>query len=98
MATTSEVKIDLMDIALAIKGERTALSNAKAEFATRQTNLNNLTTKFADTIATINAYPVDGTPTQEARKEEFADLATEFIDLEADAALAIADLANRTEF
>ena len=97
MATSSEVKAALDDIAQSIRTERQALKNAKARIATAQGNLNAIPTVFADALATINAY----TPTgdfESLSQDELAKMTTEFISLRNDAALAVTDLGNRTEF
>ena len=97
MATSSEVKAALDDIAQSIRTERQAMKNAKARIATGQSNLNLIPTVFTDALATINAY----TPTgdfESLAKDELAKMTTEFVALISDASLAVTDLENRTEF
>ena len=97
MATSSEVKAALDDIAQSIRTERQALKNAKARIATGKNNLISLPTIFADAIATITGFaPIGAMET--LAKDEFLKLKHEFEILRDDAALAVTDLANRTEF
>ncbi len=97
MATASEVKAALDDIAQAIRAERQAMKNAKARIATGQSNLNLLATVFSDAIATINGYTPTGAM-EELAKDELAKLTAEFIALQTQAGTAVADLADITEF
>lgn len=97
MATSSEVKAALDDISQSIRTERQALKNAKARIATAQNNLNAIPTIFSDALTTIG----DFTPTgdfESLAKDELAKMTSEFLALKADAALAVTDLGNRTEF
>ena len=83
MATTSEVKAGLDDIAQTIKTERQAFASAKARIQTASGNLGLIPTTFADVIATINAY----TPTgafETLSQDEKAKLQTEFVALKAE--------------
>ena len=97
MATSSEVKAALDDIAQSIRTERQAMKNAKERIATGQGNLNLIPTTFADALATINAYNPTG-DFESLSKDELAKMTTEFLALVADAGLAVTDLENRTEF
>jgi multidrug efflux pump subunit AcrA (membrane-fusion protein) len=91
MATSSQVKAGLDDIATSIRAERQALINAKARVSTAKANLNNLPTQFADVIATINAYTPTGAFEQVA-KAELTELTDEFQDLKTKATTAETDL------
>ncbi len=97
MATSSEVKAALNDIAQSIRTERQAMKNAKARIAAGQGNLNALPTVFADAIAEINGFTPTGAM-ETLAQDELVKLTTEFTALKSDAALAVADLGNRTEF
>ncbi len=97
MATSSEVKAALDDISQSIRTERQALKNSKARIATAQGNLNSLPIIFTDAIATINAFTPTGAM-ETLAQDELAKLTTEFQALRDDAALAVTDLGNRTEF
>ena len=90
MATASEIKAGLDDIAQTIRTERQALKSAKARIGTAQGNLAAIPTVFADVIADAGTFP--------GGAEEVAALTPEFLALRDDAALAVADLGNRTEF
>jgi len=90
MATTSEVKAGLDDIAHTIKTERQAFASSKARIQNASGNLAAIPTVFADVIATINAY----TPTGEFEalsKDEKAALQVEFVALKAVVDALIAD-------
>ena len=83
MATTSEVKAALDDIAQTIKTERQAFASAKARIQAGSGNLAAIPTVFADVIADIDGY----TPTgafETLAKDEKGKLATEFTALKAD--------------
>lgn len=97
MATSSEVKAALDDIAKSIRTERQALVNAKARVTTAQSNLNAIPTTFADALGVINAYTPIGS-FETLCKDELAKMTTEFQALVADTSLAVTDLGNRTEF
>ena len=97
MATSSEVKAALDDIAQSIRTERQAMANAKARIATGQGNLNLIPTTFSDALATINAY----TPTgdfESLSKDELAKMTTEFTALVSQAGDAVTALSSITEF
>ena len=91
MATTSEVKAGLDDVAQEIRTERQALKNAKARVAASVAALNSLPTKYADIVATVNGYTPTGSFETEA-KDELAKLTTEFQALKTKAATAQAGL------
>jgi hypothetical protein len=97
MATSSEVKAALDDISQSIRTERQSLKNAKARIATAQNNLNSIPTVFSDALATIGAYTPVG-DFESLAQDELSKMTTEFIALRNDAALAVTDLGNRTEF
>lgn len=80
MATKSQVKAGLDDIAAVILAERRALINCKARIAQAEATLQNLPNAHADLIATIDAY----TPTgdfEALAKSERADMGAEFVAL-----------------
>ena len=56
MATPSEVKAGLDDVAQEIRTERKALIDAQARVQAAKNNLSNIPTKYNDLIATINNY------------------------------------------
>ena len=97
MATSSEVKAALDDISQTIRTERQALKNAKARFAVAQGNLNALPIVFEDAISEINGFTPTGAM-ETLAQDELAKLTIEFQALRDDAALAVTDLGNRTEF
>ena len=99
MATTSEVKAGLNDIAASIRAERAAAKQAKARITQGKTTLNGLPTTFAGVIAEINGYASDTTNEFEAgAKAELALLTTEFNALVSDLTDAETDLAVYDEF
>ena len=65
--------------------------------STAQGNLNAIPTVFEDALKTINAFNPTG-DFESLSQDELAKMTTEFQALKADAALAVTDLANRTEF
>ncbi len=97
MATSSEVKAGLDDIAKTIRTERQAMKNAKARIAAGQSNLDLIVTTFSDVLSEINGF----TPTGEFEalsKNELAKLTTEFIALRDEAVTAVDSLSGLTEF
>jgi len=77
MATTTEVKRALEDIASITVTERQAYASAKARIQTASNNLQLITTQYAGVIAEIDGY----TPTgafETLAQDEKARLATEF--------------------
>jgi hypothetical protein len=77
MATTTEVKKALDDIATIIVTERQAYANAKARIQAASANLNAITTQYAGVITEIDGY----TPTgafETLAQDEKAKLAAEF--------------------
>jgi uncharacterized protein involved in exopolysaccharide biosynthesis len=89
MATYTEVKRSLDDIAQIINTERQSFASAKARIQTGSANLNAITTQYADVITTIDAYT--GTDAAETLAQaEKAKLAAEFTELkgEIDALIA----------
>lgn len=97
MATVSEVKAGLDNIAQAIRTERQAMKSAKARIGTGQSNLNLLPTIFADAIAEINGYTPTG-PMETLAQDELTKLTTEYLALVAEAETTITALASITEF
>lgn len=82
MATASEVKAGLDDIATSIRNSRQAYANAKARIQAAYNELNAIPTTFADLIATIDGY--DGSDAFEVLAQaEKAKLAAEFTALKA---------------
>ena len=80
MATPSEVKAGLDDIAATIRTERQALKNCAARVSVALANLNAIPTTFAALIAEIDGY----TPTgafETLAQDEKAKLQTEFTSL-----------------
>ena len=97
MATTSEVKAGLDDIAKTIRTERQTCAAAKARLTAARGNLDLIPTTFQGVIATIDSY--DTTDAFEVlSKAEFAKLATEFVALRAATDAAVTELASITEF
>lgn len=91
MATPSQVKAGLDDIASIIRAERQALVNAKARVTTAVNNLTAIPVNYADVIATIDGY--DGSDTFELiAQAEKALLAAEFASLKTKAQTAQTDL------
>jgi hypothetical protein len=56
MATASEVKAGLDDIAQTIRTARQQFVNSKAQIQARRNDLANIPTAFSDVIATIDGY------------------------------------------
>jgi predicted nucleic acid-binding Zn-ribbon protein len=95
MATASEVKAGLDDIASAIRAERNALKQAQARVTTAKNNLNALTTVHAGVVAAVNAYDAQTTDAfEQIAKAELAKLATEFMALRTKATTAETALAE----
>lgn len=84
MATTSQVKAGLDDIAQSIRANRDLMKQAKDRGATASTSLAGLPATFADVIATINGYAPTGAFETNA-KDELAKMTTEFQALKATA-------------
>jgi hypothetical protein len=97
MATISDVKAGLDEIATLIKVSRLKLTTAKAMVTTQETLLNNLPIRFSDVIATIEAYVPDGA-FEILAEDELSGLTTEYIALRDATTAAKADLATVTEF
>jgi hypothetical protein len=77
MATTSEVKAGLDDIATSIRNCRQAFINSKARIQTAHSELVSIPTTFSDVLSTINNYT--GTDEFEVLcQAEKAKLTTEF--------------------
>jgi hypothetical protein len=77
MATISEVKAGLDDIATAIRTERQAVINADQRKVDAKSNLELLATVHAATIAEINGYSGND-PFEALSKDELAKLIAEF--------------------
>lgn len=89
MATASEVKAGLDDIAAAIAAVRTRYASAKSSITGGSAALGNIPTKYADVIATIDAYAPTGA-FETLSKDEKTKLAAEYLALktEIDALIA----------
>jgi hypothetical protein len=98
MATISEVKAFLDDISKIIRTERAQMKIAKIRMTNGYNTLNSLPTTFADAIAEIDGYAVDGTIFEQLSKDELSKLTTEFVALRTDANSAISALSSLTEF
>ena len=92
MATTTEVKKSLDDIATIIVTERQAFANAKARIQAASGNLAAIPTQYAGVISTIDLYVPTGA-FETLAKDERAKLATEFAALKADIDTLIASFA-----
>ena len=97
MATTSEVKAGLDDIAKTIRTERQTCAAAKARLTAARGNLDLLPTTFHGVIATIQGYG-DADAFEALAKAEFAKMTTEFVALRAATDEAVTELANIAEF
>ena len=84
MATYSQVKSALDEIAVVIREQRSQLSQAKTFAAIASAALENLQTEHADVIATISAYGTTNA-SEALAKADLAKLAAEFAALKADA-------------
>lgn len=79
MATASQVKAGLDDIAEVIRTERQSCINCKARYTASDNALAALPTTYADVLATINGYsPVTTDAFELLAKAELAKLTTEF--------------------
>lgn len=97
MATPSEVKAALDDIAKMIRTERQTCKAAKARLTTARGNLDLIPTTFSDVLSTIQGY---GTTNafEALAKAELAKMTTEFVALRAATDAAVSGLADITEF
>lgn len=94
MATASQVKAGLDDIATVIRTERQAMISCKARVTAADNSLAALPTTYADVLAAINGFAVDSTDTFERlAKAELAKLTTEFQALKAKTATTKTGLA-----
>lgn len=83
MATYTEVKRSLDDIAQIINTERQAFASSKARMQASSANLTNILTQYEDVLSTIDAYT--GTDAAEAlAQDEKVKLAAEFTALKDD--------------
>ncbi len=79
MATASEMKAGLDDIASIIRSQRDNMKEVKSTASSVSAELAGITTKYADVIATIDAIPANTTDNFErVVKAEKAKLAAEF--------------------
>jgi hypothetical protein len=83
MATTSEVKAGLDNIASTIKIAREKLTTIRAQIATQETSLNSLPTRFGDVLETINGYTPSGA-FEALAKDELEKLTAEYLSLVGD--------------
>lgn len=94
MATTSEVKAALDDIATAIRTERNAAKVAKARITAVKNDLNALPTTHAAVITEIGTFDAEsGTVFEKLAIAELAALTTEFLALKTKATTAETGLA-----
>lgn len=91
MATPSEVKAGLDDVAQEIRTSRQALKDAQARVQAAKSDLANIPTKYADLITTIDGYAGGNEFEAQAVADKNA-LAGEFNALEVKATNANADL------
>lgn len=89
MATFSEVKAGLDEIANVIRDNRAVMMKVKSNAALASTALADLATTYADVVATINSYGT-ANAAEAAAKAELAKLTTEFNALKAKADQAAA--------
>lgn len=80
MATPSEVKTALDDISRGIVMARSTAEEAKERFGNASAALNDIPTRYADEIATIQAYGTSD-PFEAHAKAELDKLTTEFVAL-----------------
>lgn len=94
MATASQVKAGLDEIASLIRDQRAVMEKVKSNAALASVALAEIPTVYADVIATIDAYAANSTDYFERlAKAEKAKMATEFTALKTDAdAVAAVDL------
>jgi hypothetical protein len=77
MASYSEVKVGLDDVAAIIREQKAVMLKAKSNAALASAALADLPTEFADVIATINAYGT-ANASEALSKADLAKLTTEF--------------------
>jgi len=82
MATASEVKAGLDEMAAAIAAVRTRYASAKSNITGGSAALGNIPTKYADVIATIDGYAPLGA-FETLAKDEKSKLASEYLALKA---------------
>jgi lysophospholipase L1-like esterase len=91
MATPSQVKAGLDEIAELIRGQRAVMEKVKSNAAGASAELAAIPTEYADVIATIDAYAANSTDYFERlAKAEKAKMAAEFTALKADADAVVA--------
>jgi hypothetical protein len=84
MATASEVKAGLDDIATQIRGQRAALVKAIGLAQAASAALTLIANDYSGVIATVNGYGTTD-PFESLSKAELAKLTTEFVALKGDA-------------
>lgn len=77
MASYSEVKAGLDDVAGIIREQKAVMLKVKSNAALASTSLADLATTYADVVATINAYGT-ANAAEAAAKAELAKLVTEY--------------------
>ncbi|MCP4001583.1 MAG: hypothetical protein GY727_11795 [Gammaproteobacteria bacterium] len=97
MATSTQIKAALDEVAGKIINARQNLINSKNVFSVQVGVLSDIVTQYNDAITTIQGYGTEDS-WEAYQKAELAKITVEFQALLADAQLAVADLANRTEF
>lgn len=91
MATTSEVKAGLDDIAQRIREAINNMTAAKVRLQTAKDDLAALPTDYGDVVATINGYTPTGA-LETLAQDELAKLTAEFVALSSSIDAAIASL------
>lgn len=89
VATISEVKQGLDDIAAAISVQQAVIDKAQSNAGLASAALSALATEYADLIATVNAYTPTG-PFEMLAQDELTQLTTEFQSLKAKADAIVA--------
>jgi hypothetical protein len=87
MATPSQVKAGLDDIAQAIRAQREALDRVLGGAGSVVASLDQLPGQFADVVSTVNGYG-NSDAFEVVSKAELTALTNEFVDLRARAATA----------
>lgn len=92
MATASEIKVGLDEIARVVADQRAVVQKAKQNAGAASLALADLPTTYGDLIATVQAFPA-GNAWQNHAKAELAALATEYNALKtaADTIVAVED-------
>ena len=97
MATSSEVKAGLDNIAAEIRMRRNNLKKAKDSIIEQEVRLGNIPTEYQSVIEEINGFIPTGA-FETLTKDELTKMTAEFIALKAEAVTAINSLSTLTEF